>query len=373
MVSPFVSQKFRFWAFISMVLLVFVHGYNLDLRYLQPWTTPGEPLTATGFIEYFLANGIFRFRIPMLFIISGYLYAWHDQKPNDERLNKRLRTLGIPYLLWSAFGIAMTYVLELFPFTMGLVASSHVMQIDDTRLLLHDYRWYELLTRWLVIPVSYQLWFIRVLLVYNFAYPAIRWCVLHKTARWIFFGFAFLLWLGTLGFVFVEGEGLLFFSLGVWMQKNDFPIDSPKRWLRPLAWSIIFVGLAAVKTYLAFRGLELIGRSVYPVISLLHKLVVVSGLITCWFGLDPLVKWCMAKPWFVWLSAFSFIIYAMHAPMVAIFINAMNDVLQPVPGSQLLAFLLLPVIIIAVCILTGASLRALVPKAYSLMTGGRGF
>lgn len=356
-----------------MVLLVFVHGYNLDLRYLQPWTTPGEPLTATSFIEYFLANGIFRFRIPMLFIISGYLYAWHDQKPNDERMNKRLRTLLVPYLLWSAFGIAMTYVLELFPYTRNLVAGSHVMQIDDSRLLLHDYRWYELLTRWLVIPVSYQLWFIRVLLVYNLAYPAIRWCVLHKNARWIFFGFAFLLWLGTMGFVFVEGEGLLFFSLGVWMQKTDFSIEAPGRWLRPLGWGIVFVGLAAIKTYLAFNGEALIGRSVYPVIVLMHKMVVFSGLVTCWYGFDPVVKWCMARPWFAWLSAFSFIIYAMHAPLVAITINSMIELLQPLKGAQLMAFFLLPVSLLLLCILTGVALRYFVPKAYSTLTGGRGF
>lgn len=356
-----------------MVLLVFVHGYNLDLRYLQPWTTPGEPLTATSFIEYFLANGIFRFRIPMLFIISGYLYAWHDQKPNDERMNKRLRTLLVPYLLWSAFGIAMTYVLELFPYTRNMVAGSHVMQIDDSRLLLHDYRWYELLTRWLVIPVSYQLWFIRVLLVYNLAYPAIRWCVLHKNARWIFFGFAFLLWLGTMGFVFVEGEGLLFFSLGVWMQKTDFSIEAPGRWLRPLGWGIVFVGLAAIKTYLAFNGEALIGRSVYPVIVLMHKMVVFSGLVTCWYGFDPVVKWCMARPWFAWLSAFSFIIYAMHAPLVAITINSMIELLQPLKGAQLMAFFLLPVSLLLLCILTGVALRYFVPKAYSTLTGGRGF
>lgn len=36
MVSTFNSKKFRFWAFISMVLLVFVHGYNLNQGYLQP-------------------------------------------------------------------------------------------------------------------------------------------------------------------------------------------------------------------------------------------------------------------------------------------------------------------------------------------------
>jgi hypothetical protein len=88
MLSDFVSKKFRFWSFVSMVLLVFVHGYNLDIRYMQPWTIPGEPLNITSFTEYFLANGIFRFRIPMLFIISGYLYALHDQKPYKQWTTK---------------------------------------------------------------------------------------------------------------------------------------------------------------------------------------------------------------------------------------------------------------------------------------------
>src|SRR6187551_1947781 len=105
MLSAFNSQKFRFWAFVSMVLLVFVHGYNLNQGYLQPWTIPAEPLTPTSFTEYWLANGIFRFRIPMLFIISGYLFAISDDKPYKQRVGKRVKTLLYPYLTWSAFGL----------------------------------------------------------------------------------------------------------------------------------------------------------------------------------------------------------------------------------------------------------------------------
>jgi hypothetical protein len=41
-----------------MVLLVFVHGYNLDNRYLQPWTGVDEPVTFNTFMQYLLANGI---------------------------------------------------------------------------------------------------------------------------------------------------------------------------------------------------------------------------------------------------------------------------------------------------------------------------
>lgn len=370
--SDFTSKKFKFWSFISMVLLVFVHGYNLDIRYMQPWTIPGQNMSLTAFIEYFLANGIFRFRIPMLFIISGYLYALYDQKPYKQRTNKRLRTLLVPYLIWSAIGIILTYVIELFPFGRELVADSGIVQIDETRKLLHDYRWYELSGRWLFFPVPYQLWFIRVLLIYNIAFPAIRWCVTNRVSMWIFFTVAMLLWLGTMGFVFFEGEGLLFFSLGVWIQKRDFAIDAPGRWFRPRWWGVAFVILAAIKTFLAFNGDVYLGNAIKPVLIILHKMVIVSGLIACWFGLDGLVRWFMDKHWFVWLSAFAFMIYAMHAPVVAYLINPTLEILKPLPGTHFLAFTLLPVTMIVLIIGTGALLRKTLPGVYSLLTGGRG-
>jgi len=370
--SDFTSKKFKFWSFISMVLLVFVHGYNLDIRYMQPWTIPGQPMSFTAFTEYFLANGIFRFRIPMLFIISGYLYALYDHKPYKERTNKRLRTLLVPYLLWSAIGILFTFLLESFPSGRNLVEGSHIVQIDETRQLLHDYQWYELLFRWIFMPVPYQLWFIRVLLIYNIAYPAIRWCVTNRTARWVFFSIALLLWLGTMGFVLFEGEGLLFFSLGVWIQKTDFSIVSPGKWLQPRWWGIAFIALAAIKTFLAFNGEAFIGNAIFPVLTILHKMVILSGLIACWFGLNGLVKWFMNKEWFVWLSAFAFMIYAMHAPMVAYLINPALTLLNPLPGTHLLAFVLLPISMITLIIGTAALLRKALPGVYSLLTGGRG-
>ncbi len=139
MISAFNSQKFRFWSFVSMILLVFVHGYNLNENYLQPWTIPREPLTFTTFTEYWLANGIFRFRIPMLFIISGYLFAMGDHKPYKERTGKRVRSLLYPYLIWSAIGLLLTYLLELFPYSKNVVLATHMMQINNDTQLLHQY------------------------------------------------------------------------------------------------------------------------------------------------------------------------------------------------------------------------------------------
>jgi len=369
---PFVSQKFRFWSFLSMFLLVFVHGYNLDMRYLQPWTTPLEPMTQTAFTEYFLADAIFRFRIPMLFIISGYLFALHDDRPYAQRAKKRLRTLGLPYLLWSGLAMLITYLLEFSPVTRDIIAQSQVVQIDDTRRLIHEYAWYEVAARWIVFPVSYQLWFIRVLLVYNIAYPWIRSAVMGKNSRPIFFTIATLMWMGTMGFVFFEGEGLLSFSLGVWIQKTGFSIEHPKGWMNPIGWFVAFVTMSLIKTWLAFQGQPFLGNAVYPIITFLHKGIILSGLIAAWYGGDALVRWCMQRQWFVWLSAFSFMIYTLHAPFIAYFISPTIAYFQPHGWARLAAFVALPLLVIGIAVGSGALLRALVPKAYAVLTGGRG-
>lgn len=369
MLSTFNSQKFRFWSFVSMFLLVFVHGYNLNISYLQPWTMPGEPMTVSTFTEYWFANGIFRFRIPMLFIISGYLFALSDNKPYKQRSAKRVRTLLYPYLIWSAAGLLLTFFLELFPYSRNIVAATQMMQLDENRTLLHQYHWYEVLARWIFFPASYQLWFIRVLLIYNLAYPAIRWCVSHRIAKWIFFSIAFLLWLSTAGFIIIEGEGLLFFSLGVWMQKTNFNIDEPGKWLRPKIWFSVFIILSITKTWLAFQvsfsGIE-------PILLLMHKSVVLSGLICAWYGCNALVKYCMNKSWFVWLSAFSFMIYVLHAPMVVYATKAVFMEINTWYAYRMITFIVLPLCLIALSVAFGAVLRKLLPKVYSFVTGGRG-
>lgn len=369
MLSVFNSQKFRFWSFISMVLLAFVHGYNLNRGYLQPWTQPGEPLTTTTFTEYWLANGIFRFRIPMLFIISGYLFAMSDDKPYKQRAGKRVKTLLYPYLLWSAAGLILTYLLEVFDYSQNIVVATQMMRIDETRTLLHQYHWYEVLARWIFFPASYQLWFIRVLLIYNLAYPVLRWCITNKKAKWVFFPVVVLLWLATAGFLLAEGEGLLFFSIGIWMQKSNFNIDKPGKWLQPKFWIIVFIVLSVMKTLLAFKeqfsGIE-------PVLLILHKIVVLSGLICAWYGCDKLVKFCMGKRWFVWLSAFSFMIYVIHAPFIVYATKAVFLEISNWYGYRMLTFIVLPSCLVLISVLIGALLRKLTPQVYSFVTGGRG-
>jgi len=370
--SEFNSSKFRFWLFLSMILLVIVHGYNLNERYLEPWTLVDEPLTFTTFFEYLTANGLFRFFVPMLFAISGFLYTLSDHKPYGVRTRKRLRTLGIPYLLWSAVGLALVFGMEHFAYTRNIIASTHMMQIQENRIFLADYHWYEVLVRWILVPVPYQLWFIRVLLIYNIAYPAIRWCMTHRVARWVYFSLAGLLWWATVNVGLLEGEGLVFYGLGIWIAKTDFNIDTPTRWLSPKLWGPIFIGLSLVKTLLAFRGMAWLGGAVFPTLTIMHKLVELSGFVFCWYGFNMLVRWSIKREWFAHLSSYSFMIYGLHAPLVAFAIESALQVIGAPDIRRMVAYILLPVVIIAFCVGVGALLKALSPKLYGLFTGGRG-
>jgi fucose 4-O-acetylase-like acetyltransferase len=364
--NPVLSKKFRFYSFISMVLLVFVHGYNLHQRYLQPWSVVEEPLNFTTFTEYFIANGLVRFRIPMLFAISGYLFAMHDEQAYGKRIRKRLRTLMLPYLLWSIIGLLIAVLLYHLPATKEAVINSHLQPINKT---FDSYT----VSDWLLAilwPTSFQLWFLRSLFMYNLLYPWLLKGVMQIPK--VLFTVFVILWIGTFGFIILEGEGLLFFSLGIWLCKRQKNIEEVPRWLNLPLFTFLFIAICASKTWLAFKAPGL-GSFIYPLLSVLHKVVIGLGLLVVWFGCNSLVTFFMNKKWFIHLSAFAFIIYALHVPLVTYLIDPVFNLMRGFLYYRMVTFIFLPLLIIAFCILVGAILRKVVPKTYGVLTGGRGF
>jgi fucose 4-O-acetylase-like acetyltransferase len=350
-----------------MFLLVYVHGYNLNNSYLQPFTVVQEPLTFTSFFEYFTANGLFRFRIPMLFAISGYLFSLGDEQPYLNRIKKRTRTLLLPYFIWSAIALLITFLFQQFPLTAKAVASAKIDQMGDNRPY-SQIGWLGIFTRWTLVPIAFQLWFIRVLFVYNLLYPILKKAVLKFPKIW--FPFAVFLWLSMMGLHFIEGEGLLFFSLGIWLAKSNKDLTVAPLWLN-LKWiAPIFIMVCFVKTLLAFYVNPNLPGGI--LLLVLHKTTIFTGFITVWFGCDGLVKWCMDRKWFVWISAFAFLIYTMHVPLINYTHHLLLPYIQNFMYHRLFIYLLLPLVIVGFIILIGAILRKLLPKSYSVLTGGRG-
>jgi hypothetical protein len=353
-----------------MVLLVYVHAYNLHPRYLQPFTPVDEPLTAGTWLQYFLANGVLRFRIPILFAISGYLFARREgDAPHGQRVRRRLRTLGLPYLLWSLLWLAALWALEQFAVPRQAIVDAEISPFWP-RQLLSQYSVGELVQRWLVMPAAFQLWFLRSLLIYNLAYPWLRVAVLRRPA--IYFSITGLLWFLMIDLPFLEGGGLLFFGLGMWLALRQKDVLTPPGWFRLGLFAAVWLGSVALKTWLAFQVGPPFSLPLALSMLALHKVGEASGMLVAWFGLNGLVRWCMARAWFQWLTGFAFMIYVLHVPLVNYTTELALRYGRAVPHIHLLTYLVLPLLIIGLSVGLGALLRRVLPSTYAVLTGGRG-
>lgn len=365
----FLSQKFKFYTFVCIALLLFVHGYNLQVTYLAPFSLVNEELTFTTFFEYLFANGLLRFRIPMLFMISGYIFSIQDKRSYGQRVKRRFVTLMIPYFIWGAIGLAITYLWQRFPVTAEAVQRAALDQLGDNRPY-EEIGWGGVIKRWLLAPVSFQLWFIRSLFVYNLLYPVFRWGVTRfPIATFIILG---LLWLSFFQIPLIEGQGLFFFVAGIWLQKSSFPIERKPEWYSHFLNWLVFVGICIIKTFIAFE-FDTLTPSVQWALMLLYACATVAGVLAVWFSLDDVVRWFMTRRWFLWATNYSFFIYGLHIPLLSFLTNLVFIYWQDFQLYRLFTYLLLPTFILLFCIAVGAFVRVIAPPVFKLMTGGRGF
>jgi fucose 4-O-acetylase-like acetyltransferase len=371
-----ISQKFRFFTFICIALLAYVHGYNLRNTYLTPFSTVDEPLTFTSFFEYLFANGLLRFRIPLLFLISGYLYAMYDHRSYGRQVKSRFRTLMVPYLLWSAFGLLLTFLLQQHPYTANIVVTAKLDQLGDNRNYA-EIEWPGMLRRWILNPIAYQLWFLFTLFVFNLIYPVVKWMVVKVPYIWLpltFFYFLFLFYLP-----FIDSRGLFFFSMGVFIQKKNISLEEEPKWFSLGLCLIIFIGLNVIKTFMAFElGPSDFRTATAPtvtaiVLTLLYQFSIIAGILAMWFGADRIIQKIVKQEWFHKVSGFSFFIFGMHVPLLPYVMTWAMLTFNFLPMHRLLLYLIIPLLVLTFCIWTAGLIRRFMPKVYLVLTGGRGF
>lgn len=370
------SQKFRFFTFICIGLVAYVHGYNLRDTYLTPFSTINEPLTFTTFFEYLVSNGLLRFRIPLLFMISGYLYAMYDHRSYWQQIKSRLSTLIIPLLIWSGFGLLLTFLLQQIPYTADIVIKANIDQLGDNRPYI-EIGWLGVIERWILAPISYQLWFLVALFVFNIFYPVIRWLVIKVPYIWLPITFIYFLFIFYLPFL--DSRGLFFFSFGVWIQKRNFSIEKEPAWFSLGLTLILFIGLCVIKTFMAFEletynfRNETSFTSTAIILTMLHQFSIIAGIVAMWFGADKVMHWLMKQHWFNYASGFSFFIFGMHVPLLPYLMTWALTTFHFLPNYRLLCYLFIPFLLIFLCVFIGSLIRKYLSGVYKVLTGGRGF
>ena len=111
-------NKVCFAAFLFSLMVVMIHSYNADMFLTLPASSLRD--RAVWILEHVLADVLGPVAVPGFFMISAYQFyrncSFRDVAPKMER---RIRTVLIPYLLWNFFIMLVMLWQGKFPFWLG--------------------------------------------------------------------------------------------------------------------------------------------------------------------------------------------------------------------------------------------------------------
>lgn len=100
MIDKYLSEKIKFVSFFSMILVVFLHSYNLGEEIIEQSSSKKG---FVFFVQYFISQGIARIAVPMFFLISGYLFFFLKKGTFFNgyilSLQKKIKSLVLPFFL----------------------------------------------------------------------------------------------------------------------------------------------------------------------------------------------------------------------------------------------------------------------------------
>ncbi len=356
MISKYLSIKLKILSFLLIILVIYKHSYNLVIN-----LNSGSLEIKEGFFS-FLQNFIFNFigRIPssLFFIISGFLFFLNfggSIQEFNSKFKKRVRTLFVPYLIWSLWGFVILYLLQLFPDFRGFFSKGLITDFPLNKILLLIF----------VNPIPYQLWFLRDLIVLVCLTPAIY--IMIRYLRAYFILILFFLWISGINISVLGERSLLFFVTGAFLstridryRQMDFSRYS-------LVLTAIWLILALSKTILVFNQFQN-----QMILEFLEKAVILSGILSIWVLYDRLFKGiAINENKYFYIFNYTFFLFAFHEPVLTIFKKGLIAIFGTGDFPLFLIYIFAPLLTILLGIATGRMMERVTPVTYRIITGGR--
>lgn len=355
--NNYFSFKLKFLSFLLIILVVFLHSYNISDQILTFKTE--LPVFFNIFIQEFVSQGITRIAVPLFFMISSYLYFRNFNGSVQiyvEKIKKRINTLLIPYILWSLLGLSVFFLLQLIP---GL-------SIFFKNELIINFSFKDYLEVIFINPIPFQLWFIRDLFILMLLSPLI-YHLLKKSSILVLIS-ASIFWIINVKLYFISNEALLFFLIG-----SSFALNRITILLEPILFKysqyLSLFWLFAVLTNTCLSIFNLLDVSITNVI---HRINIIFGIASLWLLYDYFMSRNKSlinsiSPYF----AYSFFIYAFHIPFLGMLQKLLFYFWGYNDSISLSIFLISPIITIAIAIIIATFLKQKFTKSYNFLTGNR--
>ncbi|MBR6465000.1 MAG: acyltransferase family protein [Bacteroidales bacterium] len=340
----YASDTIKYLRFVLIIMVVYSHSMpNADSSF-----------KAFYMVHDIVVVNLFSVAVPLFFFFSGYLFFLGVERFGfgvyKSKLKKRAKTLLLPYIIWSLAIIALLFVFQkLFP---GLFSGTFQ---NISEFGIRDF-WNAL---W-VAPIEYQFWFLRDLFIAILLTPII----------WLLIKYLHILPILALCALYllriiipISGFGvvcLFFFSLGAFfsIHKIDFFGFCDRCFYVLMALSIVLFAASVVI------------KEGNPYDVFIHRMSVIAGVFFMISAGLRLRRLLSRLPEVFYDS--TFFIYAFHAIPIVLFMRILEKAgFLSCERNTIIAFFVVPVVIIAISILLYHILRKIFPRFTSLITGGR--
>lgn len=307
-------------------------------------------------VSNLLSEVFARTAVPLFFFISGFLFFYRSMFTMSvylDKLRKRARTILFPYIFWNLVVIVFLLLGQtLIPFSFS----------GNNRFIV-DYTWRDWLDAFWAkdtMPIAYQLWFIRDLMVVMVLSPIVY--VLVRYLRQYAVILLGMLWIMDWWFQLpgLSLTAFFFFSAGAFfsVHQRNFVVN-----MRTLLWPS-----AVLYFIVAVCNLFFINESWCSYIHCIGIIVGCIFLISC-------IAMCLDREyWHVsaFLAGSSFFVYAYHGMPLALLVNVIIRFFPPETEWAIISLYLgSALLIICVGVVLYGLLRKCVPSFLSLITGGR--
>lgn len=346
-----VSRRLNVYKLLLTVLVVYIHANSNGANFASGAVTASEPVWLSSF-RFFLSNCVARAAVPGFFLTSAVLLY---RKPVcwKENMAKKLRTLGVPYLILNTLWIAVFFAAQQLPLARDFFSNpDKIIGSWSPVDWLNAYLGF----RGSRYPFLYPLWFVRDLLVLNLLAPLLgRMIDRFPNAS---FGLAMAAWLlsWNTGIFCIDAQGVCFWILGGVLVKKEILPECADRIPLPISTGV----------YFALLLLTMAGNW-----QIIRQLMILTGVVF-WFQVTVLIRSSRIMDALGKLSAFSFGIYLFHEFFLTFARKVAVKLLPLTPFSQLLQYLLIPLAVVLLCIAICGVLKKSLPRLYGLLTGGRG-
>lgn len=357
MLSEEASLRLKVLRFPLIVGVVFIHNYSLTSTLHGSAIGIAHADGILAFVRNVVSHGVARVSVPLFFLMSGYLF-FLDFEPTVAvllaKLKSRSRTLLLPFLFWNIANLAIIAAAQSFPAGARYLSgkTALVSHLDAAVLLDAVFGVHG-------VPISYQFWFIRDLMVLVLLTPLIY--LLCRRAGIPILLAGLTLWLANARwFPMPALDATLFFIAGSWLAIKRIDLFCVDR-----------VGSLALVLYVPALLFDSIWFGA-AADTLVPKVSILLGVVCALWITRFAIRSDDIKNRLIRLSGTSFFVFAAHEPLLTICRKLLYRLIPPHSSYLALGFyFLIPVFVIGVLAALHPKMKLHFPRFMALSCGGR--